>query len=57
MTFWVIVPVKPLGRGKSRLSGVLSAEDRLEMNRALLENTLVTLNSVPRVARDSGGEP
>jgi len=51
MTVWAIVPVKPLGRGKSRLSNVLSAEDRLEMNRSMLEHTLQVLNSVPKVAR------
>jgi len=51
MTVWAIVPVKPLGRGKSRLSSVLSAEDRLEMNRSMLEHTLQVLVSVPKVAR------
>ena len=29
MTLWAIVPVKPLCRGKSRLSAVLSQEERI----------------------------
>lgn len=40
MTLWAIVPVKPLRRGKSRLAGVLSEDERTELNRALLQNTL-----------------
>ena len=43
MTLWAIVPVKPLRRGKSRLAGALSENDRLELNRFLLERTLKTL--------------
>jgi len=40
MTIWAIVPVKPLRRGKSRLAGTLSEEERTELNRTLLQNTL-----------------
>ena len=40
MTLWAIVPVKPLRRGKSRLAGALSEEERTELNRSLLKNTL-----------------
>lgn len=43
MTLWAIVPVKPLRRGKSRLSGTLSDDERAELNEKLLEHTLTTL--------------
>ena len=46
MTIWAIVPVKPLRRGKSRLAGLLSEEQRTILNRFLLEHTLVTLNKI-----------
>lgn len=43
MTLWAIVPVKPLRRGKSRLASALSADERTNLNRLLLEHTLETL--------------
>ncbi|MGE5463247.1 MAG: 2-phospho-L-lactate guanylyltransferase [Syntrophothermus sp.] len=43
MTLWAIVPVKPLRRGKSRLAGLLSEDERTELNRKLLQHTLQTL--------------
>ena len=43
MTLWAIIPVKPLRRGKSRLAGTLSEDERTELNRILLERTLTTL--------------
>lgn len=46
MTLWAIVPVKPLRRGKSRLAGVLSEEQRTELNQELLERTLDTLSTL-----------
>lgn len=49
MTLWAIVPIKPLRRGKSRLSGVLSLEARTALNHYLLSNTLETLASVPEI--------
>jgi 2-phospho-L-lactate guanylyltransferase len=49
MTLWAIVPVKPLRRGKSRLSGVLSLEARTALNHYLLSNTLEILASVPEI--------
>jgi 2-phospho-L-lactate guanylyltransferase len=49
MTLWAIVPVKPLRRGKSRLAGVLSDDDRAELNRRLLANTIDTLKNIPEV--------
>lgn len=46
MTFWAIVPVKPLRRGKSRLSGVLSEDERTQLNRQLLIHTVQVLSQV-----------
>jgi 2-phospho-L-lactate/phosphoenolpyruvate guanylyltransferase len=46
MTIWAIVPVKPLRRGKSRLAGLLSEEQRTSLNRYLLEHTLTILNKI-----------
>ena len=49
MTLWAIVPVKPLRRGKSRLAGTLSEDERTELNRALLQHTLETLSDLKEV--------
>ncbi len=49
MTLWAIIPVKPLRRGKSRLSGVLSPEARTALNHYLLSNTLEILATVPEI--------
>ncbi|MBM3145809.1 MAG: 2-phospho-L-lactate guanylyltransferase [Chloroflexi bacterium] len=49
MTIWAIVPVKPLRRGKSRLAGVFSEEERTDLNRRLLENTISTLKNIPEI--------
>jgi 2-phospho-L-lactate guanylyltransferase len=46
MTLWAIVPVKPLRRGKSRLAGILSEEERTVLNQDLLERTLKTLSGL-----------
>ncbi len=49
MTLWAIVPVKPLRRGKSRLAGSLTEDERAELNRRLLERTLKTLTELKQV--------
>jgi 2-phospho-L-lactate guanylyltransferase len=49
MSLWAIVPVKPLRRGKSRLSGALSEDQREELNRVLLRRTLKTLLDLKEV--------
>ncbi len=49
MTVWAIVPIKPLRRGKSRLAGLLSEEQRTLLNRYLLEHTLQTLNEIAEI--------
>jgi 2-phospho-L-lactate guanylyltransferase len=49
MTIWALVPVKPLRRGKSRLAGLLSEEQRTRLNRYLLEHTLTVLNEIATI--------
>lgn len=49
MNFWAIVPVKPLGMGKSRLAEVLTPDERADLNRRLLAHTLETLSAVPDI--------
>lgn len=49
MTFWAIVPVKPLRRGKSRLAGILTEDERADLNRTLLQHTLQTLSELREV--------
>ncbi|MGD9091801.1 MAG: 2-phospho-L-lactate guanylyltransferase [Anaerolineales bacterium] len=49
MTLWAIVPVKPLRRGKSRLSGVLSEDERADLNRQLLAHTVDTLAAISEI--------
>lgn len=51
MTLWAIVPVKPLRRGKSRLSGVLSEEERTFLNFSMLGNTLKALSAVKAIEK------
>lgn len=43
MTLWAIVPVKPLRRGKSRLAGALTEDERTALNQTLLERTIKAL--------------
>jgi 2-phospho-L-lactate/phosphoenolpyruvate guanylyltransferase len=60
LTFWAIVPVKPLRIGKSRLSEVLTVDERAELNRRLLAHTLSTLSEIQEIenvlviSRDQG---
>ena len=49
MTLWAIVAVKPLRRGKSRLSGVLTEDERTALNESMLVNTIKTLKAVPEI--------
>ena len=46
MTLWAIVPVKPLRRGKSRLAGTLTEDERTVLNQELLEHTLKILSTL-----------
>ena len=51
MSLWAIVPVKPLRRGKSFLSSVLSEDERTLLNYSMLDNTLKVLKKVPEIAQ------
>lgn len=51
MTYWAIVPVKPLRRSKSRLASVLSDEERASLSQNLLQHTLKVLNDIPEIER------
>ncbi len=46
MTLWAIVPVKPLRRGKSRLAGTLTEDERTALNQTLLERTIKVLSTL-----------
>lgn len=50
MSLWAIIPVKPLRRGKSRLAGVLTEDERALLNYTMLSNTLKTLSEVREVS-------
>jgi 2-phospho-L-lactate/phosphoenolpyruvate guanylyltransferase len=49
MTLWAIVPVKPLRRGKSRLAGKLTEDERAELNQSLLKHTIETLTDLKEI--------
>lgn len=49
MSLWAIVPIKPLRRGKSRLAGVLTEDERTFINYTMLGNTLKALKAAPEV--------
>ena len=57
MTLWAIVPVKPLRRGKSRLAGTLTEDERTALNQELLEHTLKSTFQLERVGSSIGGQP
>lgn len=50
MSLWAIVPVKPLRRGKSRLSNILSEEERTRLNHKLFSHTLDVLLQVEAIS-------
>lgn len=49
MSLWAIIPVKPLRRGKSRLSSVLTEDERAMLNYSMLSNVLLTLRSISQI--------
>lgn len=59
MSLWAIVPVKPLRRGKSRLSEILTEDKRSQLNHHLFSHTLDvllqvnTISDILVVSRDS----
>jgi 2-phospho-L-lactate guanylyltransferase len=51
MNVWAIIPVKPLRDSKSRLSHILSADERAALTGLILSRTLEILNDLPEVYR------
>jgi 2-phospho-L-lactate guanylyltransferase len=51
MTLWAVVPVKPLGRSKSRLAQVLGQEERQALSTSLLIHTLDCLSHAAEIER------
>lgn len=49
MSLCAIIPIKPLRRGKSRLSGVLNQEKREGLNQYLLSSTLQCLKEINKI--------
>jgi 2-phospho-L-lactate guanylyltransferase len=49
MSIWAIIPVKPLRLAKSRLSSILTPEERQQFAEAMLRHVLDVLNAVPQV--------
>ena len=49
MALWAIVPVKPLRHGKSRLAGILSQDERADLNQHMLTHTIDTLRDIPGI--------
>jgi len=50
MSLWAIVPIKPLRRGKSRLSEILSEKKRYQLNHYLFFNTIEILKQVSEIS-------
>ncbi len=50
MSLWAIVPVKPLRRGKSRLTKILSDEERYQLNHQLFIHTINVLKQVKEIS-------
>ncbi|MBP7998373.1 MAG: NTP transferase domain-containing protein [Chloroflexi bacterium] len=48
---WAIIPVKPLRESKSRLSAVLTPEERARLTGFLLQRTLGILSKIPAIDR------
>lgn len=49
MSVWAIIPVKPLNRAKSRLSDVLTPEQRQHLAETMLRHVLGVIREVPHV--------
>lgn len=50
MSVWVIIPIKPLNRSKSRLAEVLSPEQRQHFAENMLRHVIGVVRTVPAVA-------
>ncbi|MBZ0298812.1 MAG: 2-phospho-L-lactate guanylyltransferase [Anaerolineae bacterium] len=49
MSTWVIIPVKPLNRAKSRLTAVLTPEQRRQLAESMFRHVLEVVRDVPQV--------
>jgi 2-phospho-L-lactate guanylyltransferase len=49
MPLWAIIPIKPLRRGKSRLAGSMTSEEREFLNQKLLIRTVQCLERIPKI--------
>jgi 2-phospho-L-lactate guanylyltransferase len=49
MPLWAIIPIKPLRRGKSRLAGSMTAEEREFLNQKLLIRTIQCLENISQI--------
>lgn len=49
MSVWAIIPVKPLNRAKSRLSEVLTPEQRQQLAETMLRHVLSTIQQTPQI--------
>jgi 2-phospho-L-lactate guanylyltransferase len=49
MSVWVIIPVKPLSRAKSRLAGALTPEQRQHLAESMFRHVLQVVRDVPSV--------
>lgn len=49
MSVWVIIPVKPLNRAKSRLAQALSPQQRQELAETMFRHVLQVVNQVPLI--------
>ncbi len=49
MSIWAIIPVKPLNRAKTRLSGVLNPEQRQQLAEMMFRHVLQVVREVPQV--------
>jgi 2-phospho-L-lactate/phosphoenolpyruvate guanylyltransferase len=49
MPLWAIIPIKPLQRGKSRLSNVLTNQERINLNHYLLVHSIECLKQVDAI--------
>lgn len=49
MPFWAVIPIKPLNRGKSRLAGLITPEERAYLNQELLLQTISCLRGIPNI--------
>jgi 2-phospho-L-lactate guanylyltransferase len=49
LTLWAVIPVKPFQQAKSRLAGVLSDVERVELSRTMLSQTLAVLREIKAI--------